>query len=176
MSEEAKPDLDAIRLTRPDLMSLKVHRDESGFAFLYPEAWHRFTFDAGSGPGVLFAESEKDFGTHVSLEVTALPTRVTAEDLPELEKAFLAGLRKVPKSRVVSHSSFDASPLVGVEAVQTFEEDGQRRKRWVRLLYLDTWQARLVAQGASADAFERWRVKFEPILSSFDFGEGALPV
>jgi hypothetical protein len=168
-------DLDQIRLTRPDLMSLKVHRDEHGFAFLYPEAWHRFTFDAGNGAGVLFAQSPDDFGTHVSIEVNELPTQVTADDLPELEAAFLAGLRKVPKSRVASHSTFDAGALVGVEATQTFEEDGRRRKRWVRLVYLDKWQARLVAQASDADAFERWRVKFEPILSSFDFGEGALP-
>jgi len=168
-------DLDRIRLTRPDLMALKIHKAERGFAFLYPEAWRRFTFDAGSGPGVLFAEKPEDFGTHVSLEVRELPTPVTAEDLPELEKGFLAGLRKVPKSKLLSHTRFEVEPMVGIEAQQTFEEDGKRRRRWVRLLYAGRFQARLVAQAADEAAWETWRVKFEPIVSSFDFGEDAWP-
>jgi hypothetical protein len=176
MSEEARPDLDAIRLTRPDLMSLKVHGDPRGFTFLYPEAWHRFTFDAGNGPGVLFAAAPDDFGTHVSLEVSELPTAVTPDDLPELEKAFLAGLRRVPKSKLTEHTSYEVGSLVGLDAQQTFEEAGLRRKRWIRLVYQGSRQARLVAQGATTEEFERWRVKFEPLMTSFDFGDGGLPL
>ena len=167
-------DLDRARLKMPELMSMKIHK-ERGFAFLYPEAWHRFTFDAGSGPGVLFAEQANDFGTHVSLEVQDLATPVTADDLPELEKGFLAGLRKVPKSKLLSHTRFEISPMVGLEAHQSFDEVGLRRRRWVRLLYAGRLQARLVAQAADEATWETWRVKFEPIVSSFDFGDEAWP-
>lgn len=152
-------------------MPLKIHRDERDFTFLYPESWHAFTFEAGNGPGVLFAESADDFGTHLSIEVADLPTTVTAADLPELEKAFRAGLRKAPKSRVESHTSYDVGFLVGLEAYQTFEENGQRRKRWIRLLYSDTRQARLVAQGANEAEFERWLVRFKPAMTTFNFGD-----
>lgn len=150
---------------------MTIHRDERGFTFLYPETWHRFTFDGGNGPGVLFSEDPQDLATHVSIEFRGLPAAVTGDDLPQIEKSFLAGLRRVPKSKLVSHTSYDTGFLVGVEAIHTFHEEGQRRKRWVRLLYHEDRQARLVAQAASEAEYERWDVRFRPIMTTFNFGD-----
>lgn len=131
----------------------------------------RYDFDAGNGPGVLFAERKDDFGTFVSIEVEDLPTPVVGSDLPELEKAFLEGLGKVPKSKILEHKSYDTGFVVGVEAHQMFEEDGERRRRWVRLLYHGGRQARLVAQGRNADEYEKWDIRFRPIMTTFNFGD-----
>jgi hypothetical protein len=43
------------------------------------------------------------------------------------------------------------------------------------LLYRQRRQARLVAQGATEAEFDRWMIKFEPSLTSFDFGGDSMP-
>jgi hypothetical protein len=166
-------DLDRADLpTRPDLVPLAIHRDrERGYSFLYPATWRRFTFDAGNGPGELFAESADDLATHLSLEVMDLPTAVRGRDLPSVEKAFLEGLGRLAGSTILRHDAYDTGFLVGVEAEQTFVEQGQRRRRWVRLLYRGKRQARLVAQGATEAEYERWLVRFKPAMTTFNFGD-----
>jgi hypothetical protein len=103
--------------------------------------------------------------------VQDLPTNIIGEDLPEIEKAFLAGLRKVAGSKLETHTSYDTGFIVGVEAEQTFDEDGQRRRRWIRLLYHENRQARLTAQGATPEEYARWEVRFRPIMTTFNFGD-----
>jgi len=158
-----------------DIPGLKIHRDPRGFAFLYPHNWHAFTLDAGNGPGALFAESADDLATHLSIEVMDLPTAVRGRDLPAIERAFLDGLKQAPESTIARRDAYDTGFLVGVEAEQTFIEQGQRRRRWVRLLYRGRRQARLVAQAATELDFERLRTRFEPAMTSFNFAADAMP-
>ncbi len=100
-----------------------------------------------------------------------LGTEVTAQDLPDLEKAFLKGLRSVPGSKVERHAAFQSIVHIGLEAQQTFDEGRQRRRRWIRVLYNGRLQARLIAQGATVAEFDRLRPLFAPCMTTFLFGD-----
>ena len=92
------------------------------------------------------------------------------DDRPDLEQAFLAGLRAVPGSHLEQHQTFANEFAMGIEAVQTYDEDGQRRKRWIRLLFKGSVQARLIAQGATVEEYDRLRPLFAPCMTTFMIG------
>ena len=100
-----------------------------------------------------------------------LGTEVTPEDLPDLEKGFLKGLRTVAGSKLERHEAFASEFHIGVEAVQTYLDAGERRKRWVRLLYKGSVQARVIAQAATVEEFDRLRLLFAPCITTFLFGD-----
>lgn len=100
-----------------------------------------------------------------------LGTEVTGADLPDLKRGFRRGLRAVEGSRVQSSDAYDHGFIIGVEAVQTYVEDEVKRKRWVRVLYQGSLQARIVARGATVAEYDRWRPAFAPCITSFHFGD-----
>ena len=157
------------------MSDLKYYRDpEHGFSMVYPEPWH--AFELQDNEGRLFSERPDDFGTCLAIEITELPTPVTAEDLPALRQGFMKGLRSAPGSRILRRSDYDVGWAVGLEAVQLFDEGGERRKRWVRVLYKGNHQYRLVAQGRNAKEYERWLNEFKPAMTAFRFDGGIAPV
>jgi hypothetical protein len=159
----------------PGNTPLKFYRNRRhGFSMLYPDWWHEF--DLTEAEGKLYSPSATDHSTCLMVEVRDLGTRVTARDLPTLREGFLAGLRRVPGSKIESHVDYDVGFLIGLEARQTYREGGARRKRWVRVLYKDTLQVRLVAQGATAREFDFWLPSFNPAMTGFVFDGGFPPV
>jgi len=92
---------------------------------------------------------------------------VTADDLPDLRQAFLAGLEAVPGSYIEQQQSFANEYAIGIDAVQTYDEDGVRRKRWIKLLYKGSTQARLIARAPSVEAYDRLRPLFAPCMTTF---------
>jgi hypothetical protein len=154
---------------------LKYYRDRKhGFSMVYPDSWHAFELQGIEGR--LFSERPDDTGTCIAIEITELPTPVTAEDLPVLRRGFLKGLRSAPGSRIVRKDDYDVGWAVGLEAVQLFDDGGERRKRWVRVLYKGNHQYRLVAQGRTAKEFDRWLSEFKPAMTAFRFDGGIPPV
>jgi hypothetical protein len=129
------------------------------------------SLDVEGGQGVIFTPDPEEVTTAISVEVRDLGTEVTAADLPDLEKAFLKGLRSVPGSKVERHEAFQSIVHIGLEAQQTFDDGGQRRRRWVRVLYNGRLQARLIAQGATVAEFNRLRPLFAPCMTTFLFGD-----
>jgi hypothetical protein len=127
--------------------------------------------DVEGGQGVLFAPDPDSTQTALSIEITDLGTEVMPADLPDLEAGFLNGLRSVPRSRIVQHETFANDLAFGFETVQTYVEAGQRHKRWINLLYRGSRQARLIAQGATVEEFDRLRPIFAPCVSTFMFGD-----
>jgi hypothetical protein len=91
--------------------------------------------------------------------------------LPNLEKGFLTGLQSVPGSTLEQHDVFQSAYHIGLEALQTFDDAGQRRRRWIRVLYKGRLQARLIAQGATVEEFDRLRPLFAPCMTTFLFGD-----
>ncbi len=136
-----------------------------------PDAWFERDLDIEDGQGVIFTPDPEALMTAISVEVRDLATEVTAEDLPDLEKGFLKGLRSVPGSRLEQHDVFESLYHIGVEAQQSFDAAGQRRRRWIRVLYKGTLQARLIAQGATVEEFDRLRPLFAPCMTTFLFGD-----
>ena len=136
-----------------------------------PDVWFERNLDVEEGQGVIFTPDPVDRATAISVEVRDLGLEVTPEDLPGLAKAFLKGLRSVPGSKVERHETFESEYHIGVEALQTFDADGERRRRWIRVLYKGAIQARLIAQGATVAEFDRLRPLFAPCMTTFLFGD-----
>lgn len=136
-----------------------------------PDLWFERTLDVDGGQGVIFTPDAEELMTGISVEVHDLGTDITAADLPDLDVAFLKGLRSVPGSKLEHHDVFHSVHHMGVEAQQSFEADGQRRRRWIRVLYRRTLQARVIAQGATLEEFDRLRPLFAPCVTTFLFGD-----
>jgi hypothetical protein len=163
---------------RPRNVVRKYHRDpDYGFSLLYPETWHRFEFNpaVADGRGVLYSEDPDDLTTHLSIEARNLGTTVLASDLSDLRRGFLAGLRSVPGSRILRSNAYDVGLLIGVEAHQLYDLGEQRPRRWVRLLYKDAVQVRLVFQARDAAHFKYWLPSLKPGMTGFFFDGGLAP-
>lgn len=163
MTEGVKP---------PGVAPLKAYRNrEVGYSFIYPEDWHQFDLQIEDGHGVLFAPRPDDVSTSLSVEVRDIGTTVTADDLPTLRRGFIEGLSTVPGSTIESRDAYDVGFLIGLEARQTYRDGEHTRKRWIRLLFKDTLQVRLVAQGASPEDFDYWTPTWDPAMTTFTFGD-----
>jgi hypothetical protein len=159
-------------LDKPLPNTLRAYRNtEWGYSLPVPDEWLQGELDVEGGQGVVFTPDADDLTTSISIELRDLGTEVTESDLPDLEKGFLKGLRSVPGSSIDSHESFASIYHIGIDAQQTYDDGGQRRRRWIRLLYKGSKQARLIAQGATVEEFDRLRPLFAPCLTTFLFGE-----
>src|SRR5689334_7751063 len=116
---------------------LLVHDNHAwGYEIRRPEVWHERPLDVEGGHGLIFTPDPEDTSTALSVEMRDLGTDVTPDDLPDLVAAFLSGLDAVPGSYVEQHQAFANELALGIDAVQTYDgDDGQRRKRWIKLLY-----------------------------------------
>jgi hypothetical protein len=156
-------------LPLPNVLSV-YRNDHWGYSLRRPDAWHERELDVEDGQGVLFTPDVDDLQTALSVEVRDLGTEVVAEDLADLERGFLRGLRSVSGSRLEQHEAFATEFAIGIDVVQTFADAGQRRKRWIRLLHKGSVQARVIAQSATVEEFDRLRPLFAPCVSTFMFG------
>ncbi len=161
------------REERPAFTGLIVYRNfEHRYSVLYPEGWHQLELATEEGgQGIIFAPPPGDAATSFSVEARDLGTTVGEEDLPTLRAGFLAGLRRMPKSRIESQEEDAIGRLISLEARQTYREGDTPRKRWVRLLYQGSTQARLIAQGATAEEFDYWLPMFNQMMRTFRFGD-----
>jgi hypothetical protein len=130
-----------------------------GFQFWYPDGWHRFTFPAKRS-GVIFGPLAENADTSFSVEVKKLKLKVSGEDLPSLYEGFMEGLQTLPNFKLEWQDKWVVAALTGLEAKYTFTENGQTRKRWIRLLYEGDRQFHVVAQGATPADYAYW----EPML------------
>jgi hypothetical protein len=159
------------RLTEPLPNVLLIYENRRwAYEFRRPEVWHERPLEVEGGQGVLFSPDPVDMTTSLSVEVRELGTVVTPDDLPDLEAAFLAGLRAVPGFEIESHDAFANEFAIGVDAVHTFVENGTRRKRWLKLLYKRSVQARVIAQAATVAEYDRLRPLFAPCMTTFMLG------
>jgi hypothetical protein len=160
-------------LTEPLPNELLVYRSPTwGYQLRRPAPWYERPLEVEGGQGVLFAPDPEILTTVLSVEIRDLSTVVTPEDLPDLEQGFLSGLRAVPDSQLMEHEAFENPFALGIDAVQTYVESGQRRKRWIRLLFKGALQARVIAQAATIDEYDRLRPLFAPCMTTFMFGDG----
>lgn len=158
--------------TRPSFTGLAVARDlEYRYSFLYPDGWHTFELETEVGQGIIVAPSPGDTTNSFSAEARDLGMTLTAEDLPTIREGFMAGLRDLPDAQVETRDDFAIGDLLGVEAVLTYREGDMTRKRWVRLLYQGTIQARLIAQGANLAEYDYWLPMLTQAMRTFQFAD-----
>jgi hypothetical protein len=144
--------------TKPVFKGLSWYR-EKYFSFYIPIDWHKVEWHDGR-QGIIYIPSEADIYTLFAVEVTDLGTTVSADDLHYLETGFSDAIKQLPERKIESKKKSVVGKLVQLEAKYTFAEDGQTRKRWVRVLYHETRQVTVTAQGATVEAYEYWLPMF----------------
>ncbi|MFN8635491.1 MAG: hypothetical protein U0893_16720 [Chloroflexota bacterium] len=153
---------------------LLVEGDDAwGYTIRRPEVWHARPLDVDGGHGVVYTPDPDSLDTMISVEIRDLGTVVWQRDLRDIEAGFLNGLRAVPGSTIERHEAYANEFAIGVDAVQTFQDGDVVRKRWVRLLYKKSRQARVIAQGATVEEYDRLRPLFAPCLTTFRLHDGA---
>ncbi len=154
----------------PAFTGLLVHRDPvHRFSLFVPDGWRRLELEGSVG--VMYVPDEDDRLTGLAIEAQDLGTEVRPADLPTLRSGFLAGLRRLPGCHIESREAEAVGQLITLEARLTHRDGDVVRKRWVRLLYQGRAQVRLVAQGATVEAFDRWEPMFYQAMRTVHFGD-----
>jgi hypothetical protein len=158
----------------PVFTGLVVHRDlRYRYSFLMPEGWHDLELDTQEGRGRIFTPDPDDVGTSLSVEARDLGTTITGDDLPVLRAGLEGGLDGLRDLTIEKREDYAIGQLVGFEYWFTFREGagGPLRKRWLRLAYQGQTQVRIIAQGASPEAFEYWLPLFNQAIRTFQFAD-----
>jgi hypothetical protein len=149
----------------PAFKGLNSYRDKH-FSFFRPIDWVRFDW-LDDRQGVLFGPSADDYATLFAVDVKDLETEITTADLDDLFTGFVAGIEQLPDSQIESHQKWVAGAVIGLEAKYSFRENEVVRKRWIRVLYQDTRQIIVTAQGATAADFDYWLPMFYEAMMTF---------
>lgn len=156
---------------RPAFTALVVYRNpEYRYSFLYPEGWHESELDTDAGQGVIFSPHAGAVDTSFSVEVREIGVAVVADDLPDLHAGLLEGVRTLPDATVLSEETYAIGDLIGLELRAAYREGEARRTRWTRLLYRNTTQFRMIAQG-EADDYAYWEPMLTQMMRTFRFGD-----
>lgn len=144
--------------TKPSFKGLNWYR-ENYFSLFIPTDWHKVDHH-DDRKGVIFLPKEEDIHTLYSVDVVDLGTELTTDDLTYLSMGFLDGIKKLPERKIESKDEGVAGKLLKLEAKYTFLEDGETRKRWVRVFYHGTRQITAIAQGKTVEAYDYWLPMF----------------
>ena len=109
---------------------------------------------------MIFSPSETLPASAFLVEKTVLPYSVTAEDFPTLREGFQKGLAELPGCAIEHQDETVEGNLLGMEAVLTYLENGQPKKRWTRIIYGGEAQLTLIAEGSSPEEFDHWMPMF----------------
>ncbi len=132
---------------------------EGGYALWLPSDWRKIPMREGR-QGAIFTPHADRFDTSFTAEKRTLPFRVSEEDIEILREGFQAGLASLPEVEIESQKETITKTFKILEARLTFEEDGMRRKRWVRTAYWGEAQLILIAQGANEEEFAYYEGQF----------------
>lgn len=149
---------DKINKSKPTFKGLNWYREQF-FSLFIPIDWRKVDWH-DDRQGIIFLPSHDDDYTLFAVEINDLGTGVTSDDLPYLSTGFLNGIKNLPERKIESKKEAVAGKLVQLEAKYTFLENEQTRKRWVRVLYHQTRQVTITAQGATVESFDYWLPMF----------------
>lgn len=153
--------------SRPVFKGLSLHKEPYlGFSFFRPIDWHQFDW-LDERQGVLFGPNTADNTTLFGVAVQDLGMEVTAEDMPDLYAGFIEAIEQLAESRIAWQEQWKIGGLIGIEAKYTYRDGDKTRKRWVRVLYQDTRQITVTAQGATVADYDYWLPMFYESLMTF---------
>jgi len=138
---------------------IKYVAEKDGYALWLPSGWYQFDMSKGHH-GVIFSPYPDDVNTSFSAEKRTLKFKVTHKDVPVLREGFARGLAALPDVEIELQEEIIEAKLIAFDAKLTFLEDGQRRKRWVRIIYAGEAQLTLIAQGRTVEDFDYWLPMF----------------
>ncbi len=149
----------------PAMTGLIWHRDPY-YSFFIPVEWTRLEW-ADKRQGVMYGPDPTDPLTVFAVDLKDLGTPLTAEDLEVLSEGFLEGLERLPGIQIASCEQKVTGSLLELEAKYTFREGDKTLKRWVRVLYYETRQVALTAQGATPEKYDYWLpIFFEAMMTA----------
>jgi len=151
---------------KPSFKGLNWYREQY-FSFFIPIDWNKIKWH-DDRQGIICSPPAEDNHTLFAVEVNDLGTTVTSDDLPYLSKGFLDGIKSLPEGKIESKKEAVTGKLVQLEAKYTFLEEGQTRKRWVRVLYHATRQVTVTAQGATVEAYNYWLPMFNEAMMTIN--------
>jgi len=155
-----------IKKSTPSFKGLNWYREQY-FSLFIPIDWHKINWP-DDRQGILFTPTQDDNHTVLAIEINDLGTTLTSDDLPYLSKGFLDGIKNLPERKIESKKENVTGKLLQLEAKYSFLEDGQTRKRWVRVLYQDTRQITITAQGATLELYDYWLPMFNEAMMTIN--------
>lgn len=151
--------------SRPVFTGLTWYREQY-FSFYIPIDWQKTEWP-DEKQGIIHVPSQPDGHTLFAVEVNDLGTTVTPDDMPYLLQGLLDGIKQLPQGKIESKKETVSGNLIQLEAKYTFLEDGETRKRWVRILYHETRQVSITAQGKTVEAYHYWLPMFFEAMMTF---------
>ena len=138
----------------PATTGLHWHRDQY-YSFFIPVEWHRLQWTDDRN-GVIYAPDPDDLLTVFAVDLKDLGTAVTADDLEILADGYFESIQQLSDCVLELREQTITGKLLELEARYTFVEQGETRKRWVRILYHDTRQVAMTAQGSTPEKYDYW--------------------
>lgn len=143
---------------RPKFKGLTWYREQF-FSFFIPMDWHKVAWP-DERQGIIFVPSTEDNYTLFAVEVQDLGTMITPDDVTYLSQGFIDGIKKLPERKIETKDEKVVGKQIHLEAKYSFAENGETRKRWVRVLYHETRQITVTAQGKTPEAYSYWLPMF----------------
>ena len=149
----------------PAIKGLTWYREEY-YSFFVPLDWHKLDW-SDDREGVVYAPDVDDPQTVFAVYINTFDTLFTPDDLDPLSEGFLESIAQLPDSEIESHHQKIAGKQLEVEAKYSFREDGEIRRRWVRMCYHQTRQIVMTAQGATLEKYDYWLpIFFETMMTA----------
>jgi hypothetical protein len=140
----------------PVYTGMTKHWDhEAGYAVWLPSDWRKIDMVEGRR-GWIFTPYKNHFDTCFISEKIILEFKAGPEDMDILIEGFEAGINSLPNVEIEYKNYDRGKRVVILEAKFTFEENGQRRKRWVKSAYWGEANLVLIAQGATVEDYAYW--------------------
>ncbi len=138
----------------PATRGLNWHREQY-YSFFIPLEWQRFSWDDGH-QGVIYGPDPNDTVTVFAVEIQDLGLVIAADDLDSVAEGFFETIEALPEATIEYRNQKASGNRLELEARYTYHEQGQTRKRWVRVYYHDTRQIAVTAQGATPQKYDYW--------------------
>ena len=143
---------------------------EGGYGVWLSSEWFFHEMTNGHR-GAIFTPYEEDLNTCFACEKVVLKYKTTQEDAQILREGFEEGVLSLPGVEVEKFDQSVTNTLMIFDAIFSFDEEGQRRKRWVRNVYWGEGQLILLAQGTTPEEFEYWRPMFFNTMLTAEVGQ-----
>jgi hypothetical protein len=138
---------------------VKYTSEKDGYALWLPSGWHWFEMGPGHN-GMIFSPYPALPAAAFSVEKAILPYKVSNKDLPILREGFQKGLANLPNLVIETLDEVVEEKILALDARLTFMDQGQTKKRWIRVIYAGEAQLTLIAEGAPPQEFEYWLPMF----------------
>jgi hypothetical protein len=147
---------------RPLFTGLRWHRTDH-FSFFIPSDWLAAPWQ-DDRKGIIYRPEPTDVHTLFAVNVNNLNLQIEKSDLPTVAEGLDEALAALPNVHLQHRESRFENKSIILEAIVTYDDQGQRNKRWIRVFYHDTRQVTCIAQSNSPERFAYWMPMFNQAM------------